>query len=236
MNFPIWTPDRLQPLRDRLDGRSPQTLLAWAFKTFAPRIALATGFGPSGVVLMHMTAQIRPKTTVFYLDTDLLFPETYALRDELAERLDLRFTRLHSGLSLAEQEAQHGADLWAHNPNQCCNLRKVQPLRRFLATQQAWIAGLRRDQASSRAGARQLEWDYANGLVKLNPLAYWSEKQVWHYIDSHRLPYNPLHDAGYPSLGCLPCTRAVSEDEDSRAGRWAGYNKTECGIHLQPQP
>lgn len=188
---------------------------------------------------MHMVSEIAPETTIFYLDTDLLFPETYALRDELAERLGLRFTRVHSGLSVEAQAEEHGAALWSRNPDLCCQLRKVAPLRLFLATRQAWITAIRRDQTTARAGAGLVEWDRANGLVKLNPLAAWTSGRVWDYVLKHRLPYNPLHDQGYPSIGCWPCTRAVAAGDDPRSGRWAGKEKTECGIHLPapvPQP
>jgi phosphoadenosine phosphosulfate reductase len=181
---------------------------------------------------MHLIAQIDVDTTVFYLDTDLLFPETYRLRDTLASLFGLRFTCVRSSLSLEAQAAAYGAALWQHNPDVCCYVRKVEPLRRFLATQQAWITGIRRQQTATRARARRIEWDQSNGLVKLNPLADWSTEQVWAYLRAHDLPVNPLHAQGYPSIGCAPCTRPVQAGEEARAGRWAGWHKTECGIHL----
>ncbi|ARA95160.1 phosphoadenosine phosphosulfate reductase [Rhodothermaceae bacterium RA] len=230
-----WTPDALQAASQNLRDASPRTILQWAFEQWAPDLVMATGFGPSGVVLMHQVAQLRPETTIFYLDTDLLFPETLALRDRLAERLGLTFTRIHSGLLLEEQAQTHGPELWRRDPNQCCFLRKVQPLRRFLADKPAWITGIRRDQATTRARAEVVEWDRAHQLVKINPLAHWTEDMVWGYIHLHDLPYNELHDRGYPSLGCLPCTRPVAPGEHPRNGRWAGHRKTECGIHLQPE-
>lgn len=229
-----WTPEALRQVRETYDGASPQQILRWAFDTFGPDVALATGFGPSGVVLMHMAAQIQPETTVFYLDTDLLFEETYALRDSLAEQLGLTFTRVEATLSLEQQAETHGPALWERDPDRCCFLRKVAPLRRFLAGKQAWIAGLRRDQTATRAHVEVVEWDRAHGLVKLNPLAHWTEEELWSYIHLYELPYNPLHDRGYPSIGCRPCTRPVRSGEDARAGRWAGRAKTECGIHLAP--
>lgn len=230
-----WTPEALKAISDKLEGHSPEKIMRWGFETFAPAIALATGFGAEGVVLMHMASQINPDATVFYLDTDLLFKETYKLRDQLTERLGIKFTRIHSGVSLAEQAEEHGPALWASDPNLCCQIRKVKPLREYLASQNAWIAAVRRDQTKARANTGLVGWDTANSLVKLSPLAAWSHDQVWDYIRDNDLPYNPLHDEGYPSIGCWTCTRPVAEGEDPRSGRWAGFNKTECGIHLQPK-
>lgn len=228
-----WSQSTLPYISQHFENRRPQDLLRLALETFGHEIVLATGFGPSGVVLMHMVSQLQPETPVFYLQTDLLFPETMALRDQLAQQLGLNFIEVHSGLSLAAQSQQYGPELWRHNPDQCCHLRKVVPLRRFLADKKAWISGIRRDQSPTRAKTPLVTWDKANGLIKLNPLATWGREQVWAYIYAHDLPYNVLHDQGYPSLGCMPCTRAVAPGEDERAGRWAGWNKTECGIHLQ---
>ncbi len=228
-----WNPEALKQNSDRFEGRPPEELLRWGLETFAPDIALATALGPEDVVLMHLISQIRPETTMFYLDTDVLFAETYALRDELEARLDVRFTRVPASLSLEQQASEHGEALWSHDPNLCCQLRKVVPLRRFLASQRAWITGIRRDQTPFRANAPLVEWDDANGLVKFNPLASWTSEQVWAHIYGHELPYNPLHDQDYPSIGCIPCTRSVAPGQDPRAGRWDGLGKTECGIHLQ---
>lgn len=229
-----WTPDTLVSTSRALASQSPRAILQWAFAQWAPGIVMATGFGPSGVVLMHTIAQLRPETTIFYLDTDLLFPETLALRDRLADRLGLTFTRIHSGLSLEAQARTQGPELWRHDPNRCCFLRKVEPLRRFLADKPAWITGIRRDQSATRAHTDVVEWDRAHQLVKVNPLAHWTEEMVWGYIDLHDLPYNDLHDQGYPSVGCMPCSHPVAPGEDRRSGRWADHAKTECGIHLQP--
>lgn len=229
-----WTPEALKAVSDRFEGHTPGEIVRWGFETFAPQIALATGFGPEGVVLLHLASQINPEATFFYLDTDLLFKETYKLRDQLEERLGIHFTRIHCGISLNEQAEQHTPALWSSDPNLCCQIRKVKPLRDYLATQNAWIAAIRRDQTKARANAGIVEWDKANGLVKLNPLANWTQDMVWDHIHTNNLPYNPLHDEGYPSIGCWTCTRPVAAGEDPRAGRWAGFNKTECGIHLQP--
>jgi phosphoadenosine phosphosulfate reductase len=228
----LLTPDHLRQIGLRFEGQPPEEILRWGVNTFGPDLALATGFGPEGVVLMHMLSQIAPDATMFYLDTDLLFPETYALRDQLEARLGVTFTRVHSGLSLEAQAAQNGGPaLWGRDPDLCCALRKVAPLRKYLATKRAWITAIRRDQTKTRAAAGLVEWDRTNGLAKLNPLAAWNHKQVWAYVMEHKLPYNPLHDQGMPSIGCWPCTKSVAAGDDPRSGRWTGKDKTECGIH-----
>ncbi len=228
-----WTGSRLPELNRYFESRSPEVLLQAAAERFGDRLVMATGFGPSGVVLMHLLSQAGLQIPVFYLQTDLLFPETLALRDRLRERFGLQFIEVHCGLSLDDQARQYGPNLWQSNPDLCCHLRKVVPLRRFLADKEAWITGIRRDQSTSRANIRLIDWDRANGLIKLNPLAGWTKRQVWTHIVAHNLPYNSLHDRGYPSIGCHPCTRPVNADEPERAGRWPGRAKTECGIHLQ---
>ena len=229
-----WFPANLEAFNRRFEERTPEAILRWGLTTFNEDIVLATGFGPSGVVLMHMVSQIRPQTAVFYLQTDLFFTETLALRDELRERFDINFVEVHSGLSLNEQAFQFGAALWQRNPDLCCRLRKVNPMRRYLAEKKAWITGVRRDQGPSRANTQIVSWDNVNQLIKLSPLATWTREQVWNYIYQNDLPYNDLHDRGYPSIGCMPCTKAVSDGADERAGRWAEMEKTECGIHIQP--
>ena len=227
-----WTPESAKQIALRLEGKSPEVVLHWGFENFAPSIVMATGFGPEGIVLMHLVSEMRPETVVFYLDTDLLFSHTYELRDELVRRLGIRFERVHSGISLPEQALRHGDKLWDRDPDTCCHVRKVIPQRQFLAGYNAWITGIRRDQTAFRANTGLVEWDYANKMIKLNPLAAWTNDQVWEHIKEHDLPYNPLHDYGYPSIGCWTCTKAVEPGQDPRSGRWAGNAKTECGIHL----
>ncbi|HUN23190.1 MAG TPA: phosphoadenylyl-sulfate reductase [Anaerolineales bacterium] len=229
-----WTPEKLTQLNEIYGNAYPEDVLAWAFQTFGSTVSLATGFGPEGVVLMHMLSRVTPQMPIFYLDTDLFFPETYALRDQLQEKLGLTFLRVTTQTSLSAQAQTYGDELWAENPNLCCQIRKVAPLRQYLSTQQAWVTAIRRSQTLQRANAQVIEWDRANGLVKLNPLAFWSFDDVWMYIQINDLPTNALHEQGYKSIGCFPCTRAVLAGEDERAGRWAGRQKVECGIHLQP--
>jgi phosphoadenosine phosphosulfate reductase len=231
---PHWQPANLHAIGRRFDRQHPRNVLRWALTTYAQEIALATGFGPSGIVLMHMVSELRPRTTIFYLQTDLLFPESMELRDELARRLGITFSEIRPDISLLDQARSHGYNLWQSDPDLCCKIRKVLPLRHFLSGKKAWITGIRRDQSPSRAGIRVVDWDGANELVKICPLAHWHRDQVWNYLLEHDLPYNPLHDQGYPSIGCMPCTRIADPGSDERAGRWAGSQKTECGIHVQP--
>ena len=234
--FPIGyetTAEELKTLSDEFELASPEVILEWADEEFGSDVALATGFGAEGCVLVSILADLDVRTRFFYLDTDLLFPETYALRNQLEERYGIRFERRATRLSLTEQSARYGDKLWERQPDECCRLRKVEPLREMLSGMRAWITGIRRDQSPTRSGAQIVERDSQFGLVKVNPLARWSSQDVWKYIVKHDVPYNSLHDRGYPSVGCIPCTTLVQIGEDARAGRWRGTNKIECGIHNQ---
>ena len=234
MDNTLWNDDRLNALNVQFLSSSPREIMDWGFEQFGDKLVMATGFGASGIVLAHIVSGLKPDATVFYLDTDLLFQETYALKDRLSEVLGITFTPVKSAITLEKQKEVYGPDLWANSPNTCCYIRKVLPLKRFLADKAAWITGLRRDQSISRASTSVVEWDEANQLVKLNPLAHWTSEEVWTYIRINELPYNELHDQGYPSIGCKPCTRAVRPGEHERAGRWSNHQKMECGIHIQP--
>ena len=213
------------------DSWGAEEILDWALHRFDGKIEMASGFGPEGMVLIDMAAQLRPDLRVFTLDTGLLFPETYALMDEVEERYGIQVERLAPALSVEVQEREHGPALWTRDPDGCCAMRKIQPLRRKLATLDAWITAIRRDQTRARAGAQKVEWDPKFGLIKINPLCDWTTEMVWQYVRDNDVPYNPLHDEGFPSIGCWPCTRAVRPGEDPRAGRWSGLGKTECGLH-----
>lgn len=223
--------EELRKLGQSFEGKPPQEVLSWALQEFHPRIALACSFGAEDVALADMVLKIRPDARIFYLDTELLFPETYEVRDRILSRYQIQLERYVSELTLEEQAQKYGAELWAKDPDVCCQLRKVEPLQRVLKDLDAWITGIRREQAPTRANAGIVEWDAKFGLVKINPLAAWSWEQVWQYIHQNDVPYNVLHQQGYPSIGCQPCTRPVKEGEDPRAGRWAGRDKTECGLH-----
>jgi phosphoadenosine phosphosulfate reductase len=218
-----------------LEGAHPQDILGWAIDTFGRQVALASSYGAEDMCLIDMLSRITRTPRVFYLDTGLLFPDTYALIAETSRRYGFEPERIQPRLSLGQQQEHYGEALWATDPDTCCGIRKVEPLERHLKTLDAWITGIRRDQTPFRANAQVVERDRRFGLVKVNPLARWTGQEVWTYIHRNAVPYNPLHDQGYPSIGCRPCTRPVKPGEDPRAGRWAGTAKTECGLHL-PDP
>jgi phosphoadenosine phosphosulfate reductase len=171
-----------------------------------------------------------PEAKAEELDTDVLFPETYETKNRLEERYGINFHR-YSSITLEQQKGLYGDELWSRDPDACCGIRKVEPMRSALAAVDLWVSGIRRSDSQTRAKAPKFSWDKRFGLWKLNPLADWSEDQVWAYIQEHDVPYNTLHDQGYPSIGCTHCTRKPAEGEDARAGRWAGLEKTECGLH-----
>jgi phosphoadenosine phosphosulfate reductase len=223
--------EQLDGIKVRSESWKPEEVLRWAFATFGDDVAMATGFGVEGMALIDIASRINPEVKVFTGDTEFLFPETYDLIDRVEKRYGIKVERLYSALTPEEQDLEHGPELWNRNPDRCCNIRKVQPLRNKLAELRAWITAIRRDQTAARAGSKKIEWDDKFHLVKINPLADWSAPMVWNYVHKHNVPYNPLHDRNYPSIGCTHCTRAVKPGEDSRAGRWAGFQKTECGLH-----
>jgi len=223
--------DEVLALAEKFENAQPQTVLRWAIDEFGSEVALATGFGTEGCVLVDMIAKIDATARIFYLDTDLLFPQTYELCHQLAVRYGVSFERRTSQRSLEQQALRHGERLWERDPHLCCQLRKVEPLKEMLAGLQAWITAIRREQSVTRANAKVVERDAKFGLIKINPLAGWSKRDVWRYIHEHNVPYNPLYDQGYSSIGCTPCTTPVQINEDQRAGRWRGFQKTECGLH-----
>lgn len=224
--------EKIAELQIAVETWGPERVLRWAFETFGNTVAISSAFGAEGMVLIDIAARVRPDFRLFTLDTEFLFPETYNLMDEVERRYGVTIERVYPLLSPEEQERVHGPALWQVKPDQCCNMRKVEPLRAKLSELQAWISSIRRDQTAARAGAGKIEWDHKFGLVKINPLADWSSKQIWQYIRAHDTPYNALHDRSYPSIGCTHCTRAVRPGEDPRAGRWSGSAKTECGLHI----
>jgi len=215
----------------------PEQVMGWAFRSFGNRVAISSAFGAEGMAVIDIASRISKEFRVFTVDTEFLFPETYNLMEKIESRYGITIERAYPLLTPQVQERLHGAALWTRDPDQCCNLRKVEPLRRKLRELEAWITSIRREQTIARAQAHKLEWDAKFGLVKINPIAHWTSKQVWRYIHDHRVPYNPLHDRSFPSIGCTHCTRAVGAGEDARAGRWPGFAKTECGLHaIEPAP
>jgi phosphoadenosine phosphosulfate reductase len=182
-----------------------------------------------------MVTKIGPKTKIFCLDTDLFFKETYETIDKVIERYAIQPLIYKPKISLEEQAKKYGEKLWERDPDLCCGLRKVEPLSRAFKELKlkAWITGMRREQAPTRRNIGKIEWDSRWNLVKINPLADWSSKEVWRYAIKNKLPYNPLHDRGYPSIGCEPCTKPAEAESDKRSGRWKGLAKKECGIHYK---
>jgi len=228
---------RVDQVQSRAESWTPQHTLSWAFDTFGSDVAISSAFGAEGMVLIDMASRINKDFRLFTIDTEFLFPETYNLMDRIEEKYGISIERVYSTLSPEEQQRVHGDALWSHNPDLCCSLRKVEPLRRKLGDLTAWITSIRRDQTSVRSSAKRVEWDAKFGLVKVNPIVDWTSKQVWRYIHDHDVPYNALYDQDFPSIGCTHCTRAVRPGEDPRAGRWPGFNKTECGLHvIEPAP
>jgi phosphoadenosine phosphosulfate reductase len=209
-----------------LEPLDASAVLAHAVERFHPRLAVACSFQKEASVILDLVLRHAPDVRVFTLDTHVLFPETYATWKRLEEHYGIEIA-VFQGPSLARQAALHGDELWARDPDRCCGLRKVEPLGRALADVDAWISGVRREQSPSRAGTPKLAWDARHERWKLNPLADWSEHDVWRYVLEHGVPYNPLHDRGYASIGCTHCTRPG----DGREGRWSGTAKTECGLH-----
>jgi phosphoadenosine phosphosulfate reductase len=227
----------LNELNSIFETAYPQDILRWAAEAHGKKLAVVTSFQPTGIVTLHMLSEIAPDTPVLTLDTGLLFPETYALMDELESRLGLNLIRVRAAQNVAQQEAAHGPNLWEREPDQCCNLRKTVPLDQALIGYTAWITGLRRDQSNGRRATPIVSWDTKYDKVKLSPFATWTEDMLWTYIHAHELPYNTLHEKNYPSIGCYPCTQPVAPDAvDKRAGRWSKHEKTECGIHVAALP
>lgn len=226
--------DAIKALSESFETKQPWDVLEYALPRYAPRIVLACSFGAEDVALLDMIHRIDPTTPLFYLDTEFLFPETIEVRDRLIARYGLKpeqLIQVKSLLTPEQQAIQYGAALWARDPDRCCELRKIEPLTRILGNYSAWITGIRRDQAPTRANAGLIEWDRKFQLTKVNPLARWNSEDVWTYIRLHEIPYNQLHDRNYPSIGCTHCTAPVLPGEDPRSGRWKNSGKTECGLH-----
>jgi phosphoadenosine phosphosulfate reductase len=209
-----------------LEAASAEEVVEHVVERFHPRLYVAASFQKETAVMMDMVLRIEPDARFFTLDTGVLFGETYAAWRETERRYDVQVD-VYQGMTLARQAALEGDRLWEHDPDRCCAIRKVAPLHEALAGVDAWMTGVRREQSRTRARAPKLHWDRRHGVWKGNPLADWSERDVWDYIEARDLPYNELHDRGYASIGCEHCTSPAT----GRAGRWAGREKTECGLH-----
>ncbi|MDR1988893.1 MAG: phosphoadenylyl-sulfate reductase [Acidobacteriaceae bacterium] len=236
------TPRAARPDREQLaewaatlEGKPVEQILQWAAEQYAPRISLACGFGMEGCVLIDVVARLSLPIDLFTLDTGLLFPETYALWSQLEAKYGLTIRAVRPERTVEQQAVVEGPALWTVDPDRCCELRKMQPLRQTLAPVDAWVSAVRRDQTPDRADLPVVGWDGRYGLVKVNPLVTWTSEDVRAYLKTRDVPYNPLHDRGYPSIGCAPCTTPVAPGEDPRSGRWRGREKKECGLHLRPR-
>ncbi len=229
------TNEQIQDLARQLEDASPSEILRRAHQLFGGELAIVTSFQVTGILTLDLMQGIAPRTPVLTLETGLLFPETLALMAALEASLGLDLRRIKARQTLTQQARDYGDRLWERNPDRCCHIRKTIPLRGALSGFKAWVAGLRRDQSASRAHTPIVSRDRRSGLVKFAPFAKWTEAQIWAAIHARKLPYNTLHDQGYPSIGCWTCTHAVAGAGTSRRGRWARHSKTECGIHL-PAP
>lgn len=230
--------DEVHALTEQFETASLEDVLGWAWERFGARAAIGTSFQGSGLVIMHRAYQAGYRFPVFTLDTGFLFPETLELKARLEDLLDTEIEGVTPDQTPEEQAIEHGDRLWERSPDLCCTLRKVFPLQKRLGDRDlaVWITGVRRGQSETRTKTSILELYEFDALreryiLKLNPMANWSREDVWNYIHEHKIPYNPLNDRGYRSIGCTHCTRATGEHEGERAGRWEGFNKTECGIH-----
>jgi phosphoadenosine phosphosulfate reductase len=222
----------LSPIDAELELLPAEEVLRWAHAEFGDRLCLSCSWQKQSSVLVHMVAELGLDVAIVELDTQLFFRESYETRERLVERYDLTLIRPDI-ITVAEQHRREGPNLWERDPDRCCHVRKVEPLVAALEPFDAWISGIRRVQSPSRASVQKVERSARYGVWKIQPLADWSEEDVWSYIATNDIPYNPLHDLGYRSIGCIPCTRPTRPDEEERAGRWAGSDKLECGIHLE---
>ena len=215
-----------------VESMTAEESLLWAYERFGRKLCLTCSWQKQSSVLVHMVSELGIDIPVIELDTGLFFAETYETRERLVAKYGLDLVRPEV-ITVAEQHKQEGPNLWETNPDRCCHVRKVEPLERALKYFDAWISGIRREQSLTRKDAQRVEFSERYDVWKIQPLVDWDAKRVDAYIHVNEIPYNPLHDAGYPSIGCIPCTRPVSRDEDERAGRWADSDKIECGIHTK---
>ncbi len=230
------SPREAKLLNAKFDGAPTEDILRWAWERFGNRAAIGTSFQGAGIVMMHLAKQAGLPFPVFTLDTGLLFKETLELKKRLEDLLGIRIESLVPDLTVEQQAEAQGPELWKRDPDLCCTMRKVMPLQGKLGDLDCWITGLRRQQSDNRAQTDIVEiyaFDESTGrdIVKLNPMAAWTRDAVWKYIKDNKIPYNPLHDQGYRSIGCQPCTGRTGDGDQERAGRWTGFNKVECGIH-----
>lgn len=226
------TTEEINFLAADFESRSLEQVLSWSVDRFGAGLVMTSNFGAEGLVVLDHLMKIAPQTPVVYIETGFQFAATDELKHRLIDRYNLNLMVARASLAIEEQDFLHGPKLYETDPDKCCAIRKVEPLREALLGYDAWIAALRRDQSPTRALIKMVEWNARHNLVKLNPLARWTKREVWDYILKHNLPYNRLLDEGYTSIGCQPCTRRPEAGAHERSGRWSGHQKLECGIHL----
>ncbi|MEW9668920.1 phosphoadenylyl-sulfate reductase [Ammoniphilus sp. 3BR4] len=233
VSYQTLTDEDYEQINAELGQKDTLDVLRWAYQTFQDELVYACSFGAEGVVLIDLIYKVRKDAKIIFLDTNKHFKETYELIDRVKEKYpELRIELLEPELTLEQQASQYGEELWKTGPDQCCQIRKIQPLNKALKGSKAWLSGLRREQSPTRANTQFVNKDRKFESLKICPLIHWTWEDVWNYIKFYQLTYNVLHDQGYPSIGCETCTLPVEGDGDSRAGRWAQSKKTECGLHL----
>lgn len=218
-------------LNECFEQLSAEEILQWAWETFCSNIAISSSFQTQSVPLLHMISRVCPEMPVIFIDTGFHFPETLTFRDELQARYGLNVVAVRPAIEKSELFQKYGEGLYRRDPDLCCHINKVEPMQRAVSGLQTWVSGVRHDQTAHRQRLRVVE-PQSSGLLKIHPMLNWTTRDLWDYIDKYDLPSHPLFAKGYPSVGCAPCTRPVVSGEDERAGRWAGSDKIECGLHL----
>jgi phosphoadenosine phosphosulfate reductase len=236
LHVSLLTARQVTELDKQFESKKTEEVLEWAANHFGPRAAIGTSFQGAGLVMMHLAKQAGLSFPVFTLDTGLLFPETLKLKQQLEDFYGWKIESVVPDLTVEQQVDAQGPELWTRDPDLCCTMRKVLPLQSRLRDLDCWITGLRRSQSASRATVNiielyTLDQNAGTDIIKLNPMAKWTRDEIWQYIKDHKIPYNPLHDQGYQSIGCMTCTRKTGDGQGERAGRWIGFKKVECGIH-----
>ena len=227
----IWEEEKINYFAEKLENESAENIIKWACESFGDKLAIGCSLGAEDMVIMDMAVKIKKDIPFLFLDTDFHFADTLLLLEKARQKYNANIVVVKSEYTPEEQEKKFGPQLFFKDPNLCCTLRKVLPMKNALSNYHAWITGIRREQSETRRNAKVVEKDKVFGLIKINPLVRWTYREVWDYIKKNNVPYNRLHDMGYPSIGCAPCTQPVRPGQDFRAGRWSGTGKTECGLH-----
>jgi phosphoadenosine phosphosulfate reductase len=227
----VLSDDEINFWAEKLEEKSAEEIIRWAVEKFGNKLAIGCSLGAEDMVIMDIAVKIKPDIPFLFIDTDFHFKDTLDTLERAKQRYNANIITVKSEYTPEEQAKKFGPQLFFTDPNLCCTLRKVLPIKSALSNYHAWITGIRREQAPTRRNAKVVEKDKVFGLIKINPLVRWTFDEVWNYIRKNNVPYNRLHDLGYPSIGCAPCTQPVRPGQDLRAGRWAGTGKTECGLH-----